>query len=605
MQIRGQITNNNRFPITDLTIRARLVRDIPNPEYLRSEIITIEDFIIVENITLNAGKSFDVNASRILPLNAPKGAYRVFFYAYNNDRFNQAGLSFTNDIVASRLYFDVSGTNPQHVYLDQTRITLNDQAHNVMAFMTRHDKETPIHISIPLVNPSNQAEDMTITYTLYKWDSLRAENIVDTKTETVTVSKKGEIQLTYTADKTDASVYFLNIRADNTGLKKDKSVYDIETQSNIRFAVNGYDFPRINSFGVDVYPIKADQEATLFTCYHNGALRNTIDTVNISTTLYDEKGDMITQTEYNEKIGGSIVAIIKKFIPKKDLVNFKTVTTMTDTQGNTIDQIENEYHCRDLDPTLCPKKSYYIWVWILLGVLGLLALILMMRRKRHTADISAKLIVCIVCILPMLINTDPVEAAVVTAPFGISIGGISPDGGCGKVHAWDLDMQDTVGLMRGTFQKEFNFIKSGVRLSPVSPNIVNIGERFTPSASPTTGDWFAAGMYDDSPPMDGNFYVVDPDYNDPVGIETITLQGCEGEGGGVLLALGRLAVSLPIESGTITLSSSDASVVSCTQIECVANNPGTATITVSFGNVAQVSPGYKLAGTVAGRNGNQ
>lgn len=382
--IRAQITNNNRYPVTNLTIRARLVRNIPNPVYMRSEIITVDDFNIAENITLNASGTLDISHSHLLPLNAPQGEYKILFYAYNNDRFNQSGLSFTNDIVSSRISFKVTGGNPQQAYLDQTNITLNSQIHNVMAFMTQHEKDKPVNISIPLVNPSNQAEVMNVTYTLYKWDGLRKENIVNTKTETVTVPAKGKIQLTYTTDKTDTSVYFLNITADNQNQKRDKSVYDIKTESNIRFVVNGYDFPRINSFGVDIYPIKAGQEATLFTCYHNGADQDTINPVNISTILYNEKGKVVAQTEYDGKIDGSISAIIKKFTLKKDLVNFKTVTIIKDNTGKVIDTIENDYNCKDIDPTLCPavKNMNKIYVIIILGLLILIAVIVFLRKRR-------------------------------------------------------------------------------------------------------------------------------------------------------------------------------------------------------------------------------
>ncbi|MEI6711258.1 MAG: hypothetical protein WCK88_03345 [bacterium] len=158
-------------------------------------------------------------------------------------------------------------------------------------------------------------------------------------------------------NKTDASVYFLKITADNATLKKDTSVYSIKTESNIRFTVSGYDYPRINSFGVNAYPIKANQEATLFTCYHNGASQETITPVTIHTVLYNEKDQVIAETEYDGKITGDIKAIIKKFTPIKDLVNFKTITTLSDDTGKVIDTIENNYNCKDLDPTLCPKPT--------------------------------------------------------------------------------------------------------------------------------------------------------------------------------------------------------------------------------------------------------
>ncbi|MEI6711259.1 MAG: hypothetical protein WCK88_03350 [bacterium] len=51
----------------------------------------------------------------------------------------------------------------------------------------------------------------------------------------------------------------------------------------------------------------------------------------------------------------------------------------------------------------------------------------------------------------------------------------------------------------------------------------------------------------------------------------------------------RMSVSIPIESGTIGITSSNPSVVSCTSSVCTAIGAGTANITVSFPNVAQLS----------------
>ena len=566
--LRGEIKNNNKHPITNLTVRARLVKDIPNPVYLRSEIITLGDFDIAKDITLDAGKSFAVNYSHLLPLNAPKGEYKILFYAYNSDRFNQSGLSFTNDITASSLGFEVDSNNPQQIYLDQTKITLNDQVHNVMAFMTNHEKYKVINISIPLVNPSNVAEDMTVTYNLYKWDELLEKNKVDTKTEKVTVSAKGKVQLTYAVDKTDVSVYFLNITADNTNLKKDKSVYDIKTESNIRFTVSGLDYPRINSFGVNTYPIKANQENTLFTCYHNGASQNTLNPVNINTVLYDENNKVVAQTEYAGKINGNISAIVKKFTLKKDLVNFKTVTTLTDNDGKVIDTIENSYNCKDINSTICPAESNNFftnlsWVWMLVGLIVLIAVIVgawMIRKSKVT------LVVLMLFVGLSMLGQGRVEAAVVKAPFEYS----------------QTSSYGAYEYFTGTFQKEFNFIKSGVNLTNTNTNILNVGEIINSVSTPTTGYWFMRGDANDSPPMDGRIYGDNSaNWSNEV---TVQQAGAATWGAGV---------GIPIESGNINITSADPTIVSCDSVGCKANGPGTTTVTVSFGTVEQVSP-YRI-----------
>jgi hypothetical protein len=575
--LRGQIKNNNKYPITNLTVKARLVKNIPNPEYLRSEIITLDDFNIAENITLNAGGSFDVNYSHILPLNSSKGNYQIFFYAYDNDRFNQAGLSFTNDIIASKLNFNVGGSNPQGIYLDQTRITLNDQVHNVMAFMTNHQKDKVIDISLPIVNPSNKDEDMTIIYSLYKWDGLRAENKVDVKTEKIKVPAKGRTQLKYSVSKTDTSVYFLNISADNQDIKKDKSAYDIKTESNIRFTVSDYDFPRVNSFGVNTFPIKKDQEVTLFTCYHNGASQEALAPLNIITTLYDDKNTVIAQTEYAGKIGGDIKAIIKKFTPSKDINNFKIVTTLKDSNGAIIDTIEDNYNCKDLDPTLCSKPNTSVgisfmknipWLYTLLGLVVFILLLIFIKNKRRGSKILS-LFIIFTFISISCVSVGRLEATTRSADYDVN-----------------LTPGTATYTLTGSFQKDFNFVKSGVNLVDSSENIINIGDRFTASTLPTTGSWVVVGDANDSPPMDGRYYSK---------ADKATTPGLNVTGDRWRYWDWTLGVSNPIELGNIKITSSDPNIVSCNNSGCLANMAGTATITVSFEDISQdaTTIGYK------------
>ncbi len=107
VMITGVIKNNNKYPVVGMDIRARLVKNIPSPKPMRAEHMILDEFNIADNITLDANGEFQVSYTHLLPLNAPKGQYQLYFYAVEQDRFNLSGLSFTNDIVASRIAFDV------------------------------------------------------------------------------------------------------------------------------------------------------------------------------------------------------------------------------------------------------------------------------------------------------------------------------------------------------------------------------------------------------------------------------------------------------------------------------------------------------------------
>lgn len=387
--IRGTVKNNNTYPVVGMDIKARLVKDIPEPDSLRSEIITLEDFDIVENITLDAGEEYDVAYSHLLPLNAPSGQYQMYFYVVEQDRYNLAGLSFTNDIVGSKISFDVKGTTSDHVYLDQTQITVGEQEYNVMTSITQHTPNISIPVSIPLYNPDTQPKDMTVTYTLYSFDAANPKNVITSKTEKVTVEPQSEKLLTYTLDKGMLPVYYLSIEAKPTNPIRDESVFKETTISNIRFAIQDTSLSRINFSGVNTYPLKRGTEATLITCFQNINEESLNEnSTRIETLITDDKGKELARTVYEGIISLDTDAIIQKFNPKRGTSNFTVSTTMYGKDNKIIDQVNKVYVCEDINPDACPSpssSSSLIMSAIAIAIIGL-AFLFFTRKKMITIE---------------------------------------------------------------------------------------------------------------------------------------------------------------------------------------------------------------------------
>lgn len=382
--IQGKIKNNNPYPLIGLDIKGRLVKDIPEPVYLRSEIIVLDELHIAENITIPAYGTYDVLYTHLLPLNAPSGEYQMYLYAVEQDRFNMSGLSFTNDIIASYLTFSVSGDTPDHVYLDQTKIQVGEQEHNVMAFMTRHQKDTQVPITIPLYNPETQDKQMIVTYDLYSWDSANPQNKISTKTENVVVPAQSELLLQYVIEKTELPVYYLSITAEPSLKEKDESVHKEKTISNIRLSVQDASKPRLNFVTTNTYPLKKGEEATMVTCFHNTNHGSDANISKIETKLKDSRGKVLAETLYEGNAPSAISAIAQKFIPRRDMTEYVIESTIYDANNTIIDTIEKKYTCSEIDPNLCSKKpmASSILIWITLA--GLFVVIVAVIRKRFT-----------------------------------------------------------------------------------------------------------------------------------------------------------------------------------------------------------------------------
>lgn len=176
--------------------------------------MVLDEVEIASDISIDANGEYPISYTHILPLNAPSGSYQILLYAVEQDRFNLSGLSFTNDIVASRVSFAVTGTQPDYTYLDQTQILVGEQSHNVMAFMTQHQNDKPVSVTIPLKNPTNTDKRIKVTYDMYAWDSALPANKIESTTEEVLVPAQSSQVLTYIVKSPRVPVYSLRITAE-------------------------------------------------------------------------------------------------------------------------------------------------------------------------------------------------------------------------------------------------------------------------------------------------------------------------------------------------------------------------------------------------------
>ncbi len=350
--IKGKITNTNNYPLIGVTVAARVLKDIPNANG-QAYTTTIEEFILAENITLDAKASIDINESYNIPIKAAKGDYQIYLFGYQENRFNLAGLSFTDDIYGSRFSFKVKGENTQSIYLDQTRTTVGGQKHINHGYITKHNYNNPIEVKIPLKNTTNQEQKVILESTLYKWDGLQKENIEKSNTREIKIPAKGEIEVTEIVDKPDTSVYYLKLKAN---IAEIPNVQKQQSISNIRFLVEDLNRVRLNWIGFDTFPKAAGQDAKIVTCIHNtndGIAKD----ISVETKIIDKWGKEMAKSSYKGDMGGAISGIIAD-LPKDKIINQALITSVVkDNEGKVIDTLNITYDCKKIgDGSKCIKE---------------------------------------------------------------------------------------------------------------------------------------------------------------------------------------------------------------------------------------------------------
>ena len=369
IQLKGKIKNDNAYPVTGLTVAARLVKNIPNAND-QAYTTTLDEFIIAKDVTIKGNGLIDVKQLYNLNLQSPKGEYELLFFAYQQDRFTLSGLPFTDDVVGYKVKFDVGGGNTEQVYLDQTRTTVGEKKHINHGFFTNHTKDEKIQVKIPLKNITDKVQDIELTSQLYSWDGLRKESLQKEEKEIIKVPAKGEVLITRTIEKAELPVYYLKFTATQAGNIAPAQKYT--SISSIRFSVPDNQLVRFNWVGLNSFP----QGDKVVTCIHNTS-NGTVNDIEVETKVLNSKGKEITKSLYKGAITGQIDAIIADLPKNKTYNKLTVVSTIKDGSGNIIDSVNIPYDCQAIDAITCGKESVLDGIaGTILGILGLIVIVL-------------------------------------------------------------------------------------------------------------------------------------------------------------------------------------------------------------------------------------
>jgi hypothetical protein len=350
VEIAGEIVNQNRYPITDVSLRARVLRTHPSPVQQRALYTTVDDLVILDKFTLNSNETLPFNYLYFVPGDAPTGDYLIQYYVYNQDRFNLSGLSFTEDIIANLAEFTVEGGS-EHVYLDKTNIIVGGQENDTRAFITTHEIGRDITVKIPLVNPTEIAKNMEVSYKLYRWDGIVKENIISEEIREIVIEPNTSLEQEYIVINPEDPIYYLEITSklfDNGG----NSTKQEKTMAHIRFMVPYNNRPRVNWVGLDNNPFEGG-DLNLLTCVHNTVSTTDKGPIRVESIARDEKGRELSRIEYEGRMPSAISGIKNKLNTDRRFNLVTIETNLYNSNNELIDNIITKYDCNEISPELC------------------------------------------------------------------------------------------------------------------------------------------------------------------------------------------------------------------------------------------------------------
>jgi len=346
----GMIKNSNPYPVVDGSVYVKIVKTsgAKTADVQKNGYPVVDEFFAKENISLAGKKEASFSFEWKVPAYLPKGEYEAQFFFMTGKRFNLLGLSFTDDITGNKAPFSVGGDTQETVAFDKNSVTLNGKPFLFATPPSHFTKEENVQAKVMLVNPTSQNQTVNLTWTLSNWSGEREENVLDQKMETLLLKPKEKKSLAYTAtsDKAKGTVSFLKAEAESRGVK---------SFLNIRFVRDGFDEMRINFPGVMKYPLKEGEKNTVFSCVHatNAPI---VSDGELMLTLKDASGDVVDTYTYQGAVTGSMMGIKHEFTPKETSSDFTLEATLKQN-GLVVETYSARYNCKDIDPSLCEKKT--------------------------------------------------------------------------------------------------------------------------------------------------------------------------------------------------------------------------------------------------------
>ncbi|MBI2675669.1 MAG: hypothetical protein HYX24_04380 [Candidatus Aenigmarchaeota archaeon] len=286
----------------------------------------IDEFFLPEEVNLRPGETYKAGFTWEIPGDAKPGVYALNAYLMETTNFNLAGLAFTTSTPAATSTFTIKNSGSYVVTgLDRPSIAINGKKYAERTFVPFFSPGETITITASMAGDADMLDKE-----LYSWDDnsgtlLSGENEEDLKKgQKVSFMLPGLKEGAYLAK-------FTSIRDGSASIQL------------VRFAIPG-NVPRIQHTGLDRFPLRKGEKATLHICATNSAGQagdpRQIDTT-IDISLNDRNGKVLFSDSYTGKISSDVHGFTAEFASPSDLCFASIEAKMA--SGSSIQQTAHVY----------------------------------------------------------------------------------------------------------------------------------------------------------------------------------------------------------------------------------------------------------------------
>lgn len=343
----GNVRNTNSYPIVDGAVYVKIFRKAASSNVQSNGWELMDQFFAQKDLDIDGQKQLPISFTWKIPAYAVGGEYKVATYFVSQDRFNLSGLSFTDDITGTIIPFKVTSEQTKAVAFDRNTVKVGDKNFLFAAFTPKVTRDEEVNVTFNLKNEFAAPKNAEVTYMLYSWDGLRNDKVINTKKETIALKANEVKALSYKVTDSAHPVYYLVVES---------KVDDAKSIIDVRFARSGVEEARLNFPALNNYPLKEGVQASMFSCFHNAGLGETVKDGKVVMTLTDGKGKQLDTYTWEGPITGKMMGIKKSFTPAKNYGHLILITDLY-VASKLIDSSRSYYECEKLNQEVCLAEN--------------------------------------------------------------------------------------------------------------------------------------------------------------------------------------------------------------------------------------------------------
>ena len=339
MSFTGELQNENKYPLLDGSLLVRVSKR--NPESVVEGNFIIDEFVAVDEITLDAESRSKIDFKWKIPQGITNGVYQIDYFFNVAGRYYLTGDPFSSVVGPGSQVLKINSDNQAYVSFDKSQTKVNDDNFFMTELTPVVAKGEKAVIIQGIKNTFEEDKRVEITYELFRQNSLNEENKLNTKEETIIIPANGSKELIYELAAVEEKAYLLKITA-VSGTQK--SIVNIPLNSD-------EDNLKLEFSALTQFPLQQNNSVVLFACFLNSAPRNPQGKVILS--LEDQSGNLIGKKEYVGVISPQLMAEKLEITADKEYSWLKMKAEIMNEKGEVVDVYEKIYDCKELGLTRC------------------------------------------------------------------------------------------------------------------------------------------------------------------------------------------------------------------------------------------------------------